>query len=76
MMRLHKRNRAYRTTTSHADQVLAIHAVRKAAKRIRYAAESAQPVFRKQAKLAARAKALQKSSASTRTAWLAAHPYA
>ncbi|MFZ1286987.1 MAG: CYTH and CHAD domain-containing protein, partial [Candidatus Phosphoribacter sp.] len=60
LKRLHKRNRTYRAATSREDQDIAIHAVRKAAKRLRYAAESAQPVFRKRAtRLAARAEALQ-----------------
>lgn len=58
--RLRRRDRAHRRSKSHGDRDLALHEVRKSAKRLRYAAETAQPLFRKRAtRLAARAKALQ-----------------
>ena len=58
--RLRKRDRARRRATSPEDQDVALHDIRKSAKRLRYAAETARPVFRKRAtRLAARAEALQ-----------------
>ena len=52
--------RAYQGATSGEDRDLALHEVRKSAKRLRYAVETAQPAFGKRAtKLAARAEALQ-----------------
>lgn len=58
--RLCKRDRAHRRATSREDRDLALHAVRKSAKRLRYAAETTQPVFEERAtRLAARAEALQ-----------------
>lgn len=58
--RLRKRDRAHRRSSSHRDRDLALHEVRKSAKRLRYAAETAEPIFGKRAtKLAARAEALQ-----------------
>ena len=59
LKRTHKRARSHADANpEHHD--LALHEVRKAAKRLRYAAESARPTFGKQAKrLASRAEALQ-----------------
>lgn len=58
--RLRTRDRAHRRATSRADRDLALHEVRKSAKRLRYAAETTQPVFgERAAALAARAEALQ-----------------
>lgn len=58
--RLRKRDRAHDRASSRGDRDLALHQVRKSAKRLRYAAESAQPVFgRRATTLAARAEALQ-----------------
>lgn len=58
--RLRKRHRAYEKATSPLQRNLALHEVRKAAKRLRYAAESTSPVFGERAKrLAAWAEALQ-----------------
>lgn len=58
--RLRKRDRAHGRAASRGDRDLALHQVRKSAKRLRYAAESAQPVFGERATaLAARAEALQ-----------------
>lgn len=61
LQRLRKRNRVHRRATSGDDRDLALHEVRKSAKRLRYAAETAVPAFGKRAtSLAARAEALQK----------------
>ena len=58
--RVRKRHRAVRRAGDSGERDLALHEVRKAAKRLRYAAESARPVFGKRAKrLAARAEAVQ-----------------
>lgn len=60
LRRLRKRDRTYRGATSSSDRDLALHEVRKSAKRLRYAAETSEPVFGKRAtRLTARAKALQ-----------------
>ena len=60
LKRLRKRHRAFRKACSAHERDLALHEVRKSAKRLRYAAESARPVFRNRAKrLASRAEALQ-----------------
>jgi CHAD domain-containing protein len=50
LKRVRKRHRALKTAASDAERDLALHEVRKAAKRLRYAAETAQPVFGKKAK--------------------------
>lgn len=58
--RVRKRHRAVVAADTPEARSLALHEVRKAAKRLRYAAETAQPVFGKRAKrLAARAEAIQ-----------------
>ncbi len=58
--RLRKRHRAYGKATSSHQRNLALHEVRKAAKRLRYASESARPVFGARAmRLAVRAEAIQ-----------------
>ena len=58
--RVHKRGRAYARAGSAHQRDLALHEVRKAAKRLRYAAESARPVLGKKAKrLASQAEAVQ-----------------
>ncbi|MGZ5404010.1 MAG: CHAD domain-containing protein [Nocardioides sp.] len=58
--RLCKRDRAHRRARSGEARDLALHEVRKSAKRLRYAAETAEPVFPKRATgLAAVAEALQ-----------------
>jgi CHAD domain-containing protein len=60
--RVRKRHRAYLAATTPDGRDAALHEVRKAAKRLRYASESAVPVLgRRAAKLAARAKAVQKA---------------
>jgi CHAD domain-containing protein len=60
LKRVRKRHRAY-TNADPDRQDPALHEVRKAAKRLRYAAETARPVFGKRAKrLAARARDVQK----------------
>lgn len=57
---LRKRDRIHRRATSPRDRDLSLHEVRKSAKRLRYAAETVQPVYGKRAtRLAARAEALQ-----------------
>lgn len=58
--RLLRRARAHRRATAPEERQVALHDVRKAAKRLRYAAESVEPVFGKRATtVAARAEALQ-----------------
>lgn len=58
--RLRKRHRRYERATSPPDRNLALHEVRKAAKRLRYAAETAQPVFGERARrVAARSESVQ-----------------
>lgn len=58
--RLRKRDRAHQRANSPRARDLTLHEVRKSAKRLRYAAETAQPVFGNRAtQLAARAEALQ-----------------
>lgn len=58
--RVRKRDRAYRSARDEHARNLSLHDVRKAAKRLRYAAETTRPVFGKRAsKLAARARAVQ-----------------
>ena len=60
LRRVRKRDRAYRAATSPGECDLALHEVRKSAKRLRYAAETSKPIFGKRAtRLAARAEALQ-----------------
>ena len=60
LKRLRKRNRAYRKAESQHRRDLALHEVRKAAKRLRYAAETTRPALGKRAKrLASRAEAVQ-----------------
>lgn len=60
LKKLRKRDRAEHAATSREGRDLAVHAVRKSAKRLRYAAETAQPVFpSRAARLAAAAEALQ-----------------
>lgn len=58
--RVRRRHRAVEQAAEGEQRDAALHEVRKAAKRLRYAAESARPVFGKRAKrLASRAKDLQ-----------------
>ena len=58
--RLRERNRVHRSANSPGDHDLALHEVRKSAKRLRYAAETAQPAFGTRATtLATRAEAIQ-----------------
>ena len=45
LRRVHRRHRAVQDAASPALREVALHGVRKAAKRLRYAAESAEPVF-------------------------------
>ena len=60
LKKLRKRGRAEHAATSREGRDLAVHDVRKSAKRLRYAAETAQPVFPSRAAgLAAAAEALQ-----------------
>ena len=60
LKRVRRRQRAYEGASSATQRDLDLHEVRKAAKRLRYAAESVGPVFGKRAKrLAARAEAVQ-----------------
>ena len=60
LKRLRKRHRGFESAQTGKEHDLALHEIRKAAKRLRYAAETARPVFGKRAKrLAARAEAVQ-----------------
>jgi CHAD domain-containing protein len=60
LKRLRKRNRRYNKAGSPHASYLALHDVRKAAKRLRYAAESSRPALGKRARrLASRAEAVQ-----------------
>lgn len=60
LARVLKRHRVWKDTEEPVRKEHHLHQVRKAAKRLRYAAETAQPVFGKRAlRLAARAEALQ-----------------
>lgn len=60
LTRVRRRHRDVGRSTTPHDRDLALHEVRKAAKRLRYAAETAQPVFGKRAgRLARRAEAIQ-----------------
>lgn len=60
LTRVRRRHRAVGRSTTPHDRDLALHEVRKAAKRLRYAAEAAQPVFGQRAgRLARRAEAVQ-----------------
>ena len=60
LRKLRKRDRARQGAGSRDERDLALHEVRKSAKRLRYAAETARPVVGKRAKkLATRARALQ-----------------
>ena len=60
LKRVHKRSRAFAQADSAHQRDVALHEIRKSAKRLRYAAESARPVLGKQAKrLAAQAEAVQ-----------------
>jgi CHAD domain-containing protein len=60
LRRVRRRSRAVSTAQTSEERDQALHDVRKAAKRLRYAAESTRPVFGGRAKkLAKRAKALQ-----------------
>lgn len=58
--RVHERHEQYQRARSEAERDVALHEVRKASKRLRYAAETTLPVFGSQAaRLAARAEAVQ-----------------
>ena len=60
LKRVRRRQRAYEGASSATQRDLDLHEVRKAAKRLRYAAETVGPMFGKRAKrLAARAEAVQ-----------------
>ena len=60
LKRLRKRQRGFESAETGHERDLALHEIRKAAKRLRYSAEAARPVFGKRAKrLAARAEAVQ-----------------
>jgi CHAD domain-containing protein len=60
LRRVHKRSRAFAQADSAHQRDVALHEIRKSAKRLRYAAESTRPVLGKQAKrLAAQAEAVQ-----------------
>ena len=60
LKRLRKRQRGFESAETGEERDLTLHEIRKAAKRLRYAAETARPVFGKRAKrLAARAEAVQ-----------------
>ena len=59
LKRLRKRQRGVQSAETGLERDLVLHEIRKAAKRLRYAADTAQPVFGKRAKRLARAEAVQ-----------------